>query len=138
MESTLKNIGWVIFICILFTWFCGNDNSGATLENGVWTIRAKSYLNVGTIEINLGRFGTDVYNFSKKNPQAKRLVLIIIDSCTDDYGNKSSYESKVIFNSFDLMEYSKYADKQSFQYSSNFESVVKSQWNFCGGGLFSN
>ena len=138
MESVFKTAGWVIFICILFAWFCGNDNSGATLEDGVWTIRAKSYLEVGTIEINLGRFGTDVYNFAKENPQAKRLVLIIIDSCTDDYGNKSSYESNVVFNSFDLMEYSKYADKQSFQYSSNFESVVKAQWNFCGGGLFRN
>jgi hypothetical protein len=138
MESNFKTAGWVIFICILIAGFCVNDNGGATLENGEWTIRAQSYLEVGTIGINLGRFGTDVYNFAKKNPQAKRLVLIIIDSCTDDYGNKSSYESKVIFNSFDLMEYSKHADKQSFQYFSNFESVVKAQWNFCGGGLFSN
>jgi len=132
MNSIFKTVCWIMFALFVIGYFLPDNGGGAELENGVWTIRAQSYLEVGTIGINLGRFGTDVYDFAKKNPKAKRLVLIIIDSCTDDYGNKSSYESKVIFNSFDLMEYSKYADKQSFQYFSNFESVVKAQWNFCG------
>ncbi len=35
MESVFKTAGWVIFICILFAWFCGNDNGSATLEDGV-------------------------------------------------------------------------------------------------------
>ena len=71
MNSIFKTLCWIIFALCVIGYFLPDNGGGAELENGVWTIRAQSYLEVGTIGINLERFGTDVYDFANLSTVAE-------------------------------------------------------------------
>ena len=80
---------------------------------------------------------SDVLEFTTSHPDAKKLTLIIVDECTDDKGNKSNHESKLVFNQTEIEEFAEYKDADSFNENcTTFGYRLMTDWHPCGSSNY--
>ena len=138
-------------VVIWFIWFggwksCGSskskdnktkteqhDDKGISINGGVATIRYEMTPEdfVSSKETHWRWVGDRVL-LALKNQTVTSIELIIIDSCKDQKGNISKYESKINFNSNIVREFRTYKDRDSFVYNCAEWTSAVFKWYRCG------
>lgn len=133
-----KRLLTVLIICFLSMYMisCGtSENSdNSNYENGEGVIKHYTAKDWDKNDM-YKKIGEDVWKFSNQHQDAKKLKLIIVEECIDSKGNKSNYESIILFNSSDIKEYSTYKDDASFNKNCYEFGVKLLDWHSCGNSI---
>ncbi len=139
MKKKLRHMASFIALAGFLLFAFGSDDSG---ENGNYSFSNGE----GEIKHNTGKdwdkdamyrkMGEEVWQFSQDHPDATKLTLIIIDECKNTKGEVSNYESKIIFNSSDISEYSTYKESASFNKNCYEFGLKLLEWHPCGNSPF--
>jgi hypothetical protein len=137
-ELWSKQTRWIVtgLLALVVIANAGNDkNSNYSFSNGEGVIKHNTGKDWDK-DAMYRKMGEEVWQFSQDHPDATKLTLIIIDECKNMKGEVSNYETKIIFNSSDISEYSTYKESASFNKNCYDFGIKLLEWHPCGNSPF--
>lgn len=126
----------IVSFVIIFVLALASKNSGSEYNDGIGKITHNTS-NDWDNDAMIRGIASDVFKFSSNHSDATKLILIVVDECKDEKGNKTNFESTIVFNQTEIKEFAEYKDVQSFYKNcTTFNYKLLHDWHPCGGSNF--